>query len=144
MSLKSSEKIDTNLYELVIDVDGETFNNAINQAFQKQRKNITIPGFRDMGVKVYEYKRGFIHAKTFVSDDRFATIGSVNLDYRSLFHHFECGALLYDKPCIEDIKNDFSEMTENDCKEFTQESYKSFPLINRMIGRIFKVFAPLM
>lgn len=46
MSLKSSEKIDTNLYELVIDVDGETFNNAINQAFQKQRKNITIPGFR--------------------------------------------------------------------------------------------------
>ena len=98
----------------------------------------------DMGVKVYEYKRGFIHAKTFVSDDRFATIGSVNLDYRSLFHHFECGALLYDKPCIEDIKNDFSEMIENDCKEFTQESYKSFPLINRMIGRIFKVFAPLM
>ena len=97
-----------------------------------------------MGVKVYEYEKGFIHAKTFVSDDRFATIGSVNLDYRSLFHHFECGALLYDKPCIEDIKNDFSEMIENDCKEFTQESYKSFPLINRMIGRIFKVFAPLM
>ena len=46
MSLKSSEKIETNLYKLVIDVDGETFNNAINQAFQKQRKNITIPGFR--------------------------------------------------------------------------------------------------
>ena len=45
---------------------------------------------------------------------------------------------------IEDIKNDFSEMIENDCKEFTQESYKSFPLVNRMIGRIFKVFAPLM
>ncbi|MBQ8082593.1 MAG: trigger factor, partial [Clostridia bacterium] len=46
MSLKSSEKIDTNLYELVIDVDGETWNKAINEAFQKQRKNITIPGFR--------------------------------------------------------------------------------------------------
>lgn len=46
MSLKSSEKIDTNLYKLVIDVDGETFNNAINQAFQKQKKNIAIPGFR--------------------------------------------------------------------------------------------------
>lgn len=46
MSLKSSEKIDTNLYELVIDVDGETWNKAVNEAFQKQRKNITIPGFR--------------------------------------------------------------------------------------------------
>ncbi|MBP5272555.1 MAG: trigger factor [Clostridia bacterium] len=46
MSLKSSEKIDTNLYELVLDVDGETFNNAVNQAFNRQRKNITIPGFR--------------------------------------------------------------------------------------------------
>ncbi len=46
MSLKSSEKIDTNLYELVIDVDGETWGKALNEAFQKQRKNITVPGFR--------------------------------------------------------------------------------------------------
>ena len=46
MSLKSSEKIDTNIYELVVDVDGETFNNAVNQAFNRQRKQITIPGFR--------------------------------------------------------------------------------------------------
>ena len=98
----------------------------------------------DNGVKVYEYKKGFIHAKTFVSDDKIATIGSVNLDYRSLYHHFECGALLYNKPCIKDIKNDFEEMIQNDCKEFTQKSYKKFPWFNRMIGRILKVFAPLM
>ena len=45
---------------------------------------------------------------------------------------------------IKDIKNDFEEMIQNDCKEFTQTSYKKFPWFNRMIGRILKVFAPLM
>ena len=98
----------------------------------------------DNGVKVYEYKKGFIHAKTFVSDDKIATIGSVNLDYRSLYHHFECGALLYDKPCINDIKKDLQEVIDFDCKEFTQQSYKEVPWYGRFLGRVFKVFAPLM
>lgn len=105
---------------------------------------VFIKNLIDKGVKVFEYDKGFIHAKTFISDDKFATIGSVNLDYRSLFHHFECGALLYEKPCIAQIKADINETIKNDCKEFTLESYKKFSVIKRIIGRVFKVFAPIM
>ena len=51
-------------------------------------------------MKIYEYTPGFIHAKNFVVDDRYATVGTVNLDYRSLFLHFEDGVWLCDAPCI--------------------------------------------
>ena len=64
------------------------------------------------GVKIYEYTPGFIHAKTFISDDKIATVGSVNLDYRSLFLHFECGVWMYKTDCIAKIKEDFTEMFE--------------------------------
>lgn len=97
----------------------------------------------DQGVNVYLYEQGFIHAKTFVSDDKIATIGSVNLDYRSLYHHFECGALMYDKPAIKEIETDFQE-TLKGCKKMTAESYKEIPLLYRFIGRALRVFAPLM
>ena len=58
------------------------------------------------GVRIYEYTPGFLHAKSFVCDDRVAVVGTVNMDYRSLFLHFECGTLLLDDPVIEDIKQD--------------------------------------
>ncbi len=94
-------------------------------------------------VHVYCYEKGFIHAKTFISDDKIATVGSINLDYRSFFHHFECGTFIYKSKVINDIKNDF-ETTLQECSEFTIKDYKKFPLIKRMIGRIFRVFSPLM
>ena len=59
------------------------------------------------GVKIFEYTPGFIHAKSFVCDDQFAVCGTINLDYRSLVHHFECGAWMYRASCIEDMKKDF-------------------------------------
>ena len=59
------------------------------------------------GVKIYEYTPGFVHAKSFVSDDRVATIGTVNLDYRSLFLHFENNSLFYRSGIVEKIKEDF-------------------------------------
>lgn len=59
------------------------------------------------GVRVYEYTPGFIHAKTFVCDDRYATVGTVNLDFRSLYLHFECGVWMYDVPAVSDVKADF-------------------------------------
>ncbi len=61
----------------------------------------------DEGVKIYEYTPGFIHAKLVISDDRIATVGSINFDYRSLYLHFECGALLYGGESIQRIKEDF-------------------------------------
>jgi cardiolipin synthase len=58
------------------------------------------------GVRIYEYTPGFMHAKSFVSDDKIAIIGTINLDYRSLYLHFECAALLYNSGVIKDIKAD--------------------------------------
>ena len=58
-------------------------------------------------MRIYEFTPGFMHAKVSVSDDVIASVGSVNMDYRSLYLHFECGCLLYDCPCIQDIKADY-------------------------------------
>ena len=62
---------------------------------------------RDAGVKIYEYTPGFIHAKMLISDDDVGFVGTINMDYRSLTHHFECGAVLYKAPCLKDIRDDF-------------------------------------
>ena len=67
---------------------------------------------RKAGVKVYEYTPGFIHAKMLVSDDDMAFVGTINMDFRSLTHHFECGAVLYKNDCIKDIYNDFQHIFE--------------------------------
>lgn len=61
----------------------------------------------EAGVKIYEYTPGFIHGKVFVVDDRFGTVGTVNMDYRSMFLHYENGVVLYDAPTVMDIKADF-------------------------------------
>lgn len=62
------------------------------------------------GVRIFEYSPGFLHAKQFISDDKVATCGTINLDYRSLYHHFENGVLIYNSHSINDIKNDFESM----------------------------------
>lgn len=95
------------------------------------------------GVHVYLYEKGFIHAKTFISDDMISTIGSVNLDYRSLFHHFECGAFVYEKETALTIEKDFQE-TLKDCVEMKLEDYKKIPSRVRILGRFFRIFGPLL
>jgi len=60
----------------------------------------------ESGARVYEYTPGFMHAKSFVSDDEIAVVGTINLDYRSLYLHFECATLLYRTNAIENIKAD--------------------------------------
>ena len=62
------------------------------------------------GVKMYEYTPGFVHAKGFLCDGEFAAVGSVNLDYRSLYLHFECGAWMYGTDCIPELRRDFEAM----------------------------------
>ena len=96
----------------------------------------------DEGIQIFLYDKGFIHAKTFISDDKYATVGSINLDYRSFFHHFECGAFIHVAPVIADIKTDFEE-TLRDCTRMTPSNYKSLPKRIRFLGRIFRIFAPL-
>ena len=97
----------------------------------------------ESGVKIYEYTPGFVHAKVFVSDDEKAVIGTINLDYRSLYHHFECGTYLFRTACIEDIENDY-EATLEKCFEVTKENYKQRDKLLRIFGGAVKMFAPLM
>ena len=93
------------------------------------------------GVKIYEYTPGFIHAKQFICDDIFATCGTINLDYRSLVHHFECGVWMYNVQCIEKMKNDFLE-TQIISEEITEEKSK-LKGIKKLLPEIMKVFFPL-
>lgn len=97
----------------------------------------------DAGVKVYEYTPGFVHAKVFVSDDERAVVGSVNLDYRSLYWHYECAAYLYCVPAISDIYKDFVE-TQAMSQEVTFETVKKTGFISKLISYVLKIVAPLM
>lgn len=95
------------------------------------------------GVKVYEYIPGFNHAKVFISDDKLGTIGTVNLDYRSLYLHFECGVLLYNTRCLMDMKEDFMN-TLKACHEVTLDECSHDKWYIRITRSILKAFAPLM
>ena len=95
------------------------------------------------GIKVYEYTPGFVHAKTFASDDISATVGTINLDYRSFYHHFECGAYFYDNKVVGKVEEDFQN-TLSKCQEVTRDYYKKIPLHQKILGRIFRLVAPLM
>lgn len=95
------------------------------------------------GVKMYEYEAGFVHAKVYLSDDKCAIVGTVNLDYRSLVHHFENAVFMYNCPCLSDIKNDFSDMLENRCIRMDSSVGKFGPL-GRLFMSIIKIFAPLL
>ena len=97
----------------------------------------------ESGVKIYEYTPGFVHAKVFVSDDEKAVVGTINLDYRSLYHHFECAAYLYEVPCIKEIEDDF-QRTLRECREVTSETIKHEKMIYKLVGGVVKVLAPLM
>lgn len=95
------------------------------------------------GVKIYEYTPGFVHAKVFVSDDEKAVVGTINLDYRSLYHHFECATYLYRADCISQIKEDFTK-TLASCREVTSETVKHEKLSYKIMGGFLKLIAPLM
>lgn len=95
------------------------------------------------GVEIYEFTPGFVHAKVFVSDDKKAVVGTINLDYRSLYHHFECAAFMYKNQCIPDIKQDF-ESTLAQCRRVTMQTVKKESVFTKLLGAIIKPFAPLM
>ena len=110
-------------------------------AFALAKNN--YPELLEAGVKIYEYTPGFVHAKVVLCDDIHAVVGTINLDYRSLYHHFECAAYLYRVPALSDIRRDFAE-TEAKCQRVTEEDVKNRPLLSRLMGQLLNVFAPLM
>ncbi|HPZ22615.1 MAG TPA: phospholipase D-like domain-containing protein, partial [Bacillota bacterium] len=101
--------------------------------------------YRDLieaGVKIYEYSDGFIHSKTFVSDDKVATVGTTNLDFRSLYLHFECGVWMYESRAVQQVKEDFCKTLER-CQLITLEECRGNALL-RLVQNVLRVFAPLM
>lgn len=97
----------------------------------------------DHGINVYEYAPGFIHSKLIISDDKLATIGTVNFDYRSFYHNYECGVWLYNTNSIKDIKKDF-ENTLKKSVQVTDEFIKTnINWFKHLSGEFLKLFAPL-
>ncbi len=100
------------------------------------------PALLEAGVRIYEYTPGFMHAKLFLCDDRTATVGTVNLDYRSLFLHFECGAWMTDVAAVGQIKDYFVELFPR-CREIrADELRRSLP--HRIKEALLQLFAPFM
>ena len=95
------------------------------------------------GVKIYEYTPGFVHAKVFSSDDKKAVVGTINLDYRSLYHHFECAAYMVESPCIVDIEADFAD-TLTKCHRVTLEDVKNMKTGMKLRGILSKAISTLL
>jgi len=94
------------------------------------------------GVKIYEYKPGFVHAKVYLSDDKYAIVGTINLDYRSLVHHFENGVWMYKHEVLKDIKEDIN----NTLKKSLEMKQKDIPnnLSQRLIRALVRALAPML
>lgn len=94
------------------------------------------------GVKIYEYEPGFIHAKSYIADDEYAMIGTINLDYRSLVHHFENGVWMYKCAAIKDLKSDIDDTLEKSI-EITPDRLRT-GLFMRFIRAVVRIFAPML
>lgn len=95
------------------------------------------------GVRIFEYTPGFMHSKFFVSDDSVATVGSVNMDYRSFFFHFECGVWMCRTDSVMDIKKHFLQM-QKQSEEILLENWKNRPLKDKIKQTLLQLFAPFM
>ena len=97
----------------------------------------------EAGVRIYEYTPGFIHAKTFTVDDEYGVVGTINLDFRSLYLHFECAAWMYRCRCIWDMREDFMKTLEAS-QEITLKQCQQVTPLTRLVRSILRLFAPLM
>ena len=97
----------------------------------------------EAGVKIYEYQPGFLHAKSFVCDDEIAVVGTINLDYRSLYLHFEDGVWIYRNQVIYDIKKDFTDTLEY-CNPVSLEFCRGRNIAVRAMQSILRLFAPML
>lgn len=94
------------------------------------------------GVKIYEYEPGFIHAKSYLVDDEIAMIGTINLDYRSLVHHFENGVWMYGTQSVSALKADMED-TLSKCIAIKEDTLKT-NLLQRFIRAVVRIVAPML
>lgn len=95
------------------------------------------------GVRIFEYTPGFCHAKQVVCDDEIATCGTVNFDFRSFYHHFENGVLMYKTPAVMQIKNDFDELFKKSC-EVTEKFKFHRNIFHRFADGIWRLLSPML
>ena len=96
----------------------------------------------EAGVQIYEYAPGFLHAKGYLADGELAVIGTVNLDYRSLVHHFENGVWMYRCAAIADMERDMRDTFEKSI-EVERDALRAGPL-KRLVCAVIRIFAPMM
>ncbi|MGN0612634.1 MAG: cardiolipin synthase [Porcipelethomonas sp.] len=96
----------------------------------------------EAGVKIYEYEPGFVHAKVYLSDDEYAIVGTINLDYRSLVHHFENGVWLYRHEVLRQIRDDMTS-TMAQSVEITSENIPN-TLPQRAVCELVRIFSPML
>ncbi len=95
------------------------------------------------GIRVFEYTPGFIHSKMFVSDDRVATVGTVNMDYRSFYFHFECGVWICDQPAVMDVKRNITDIMEV-CHEITLKEFGALSHAEKLKQWLLHLFSPFL
>ena len=100
------------------------------------------PDLLSAGVRIFEYTPGFIHSKQIIVDDRFAAVGTINLDYRSLVHHYENAVLLYKTESIADIRKDFEGIFEQSQEIFPDTINPTW--YQMMIKEVTQLFAPML
>jgi len=101
------------------------------------------PQLHRAGVKIYEYSPGFLHAKSIVVDDEAAIVGTINMDFRSFFLHFECGTCFYESSVIEDVKRDILDMVGSS-KRITDKWLRKVPWPMSIASSVLRLFAPLL
>lgn len=95
-------------------------------------------------IKIYQYQYGFLHAKQVIADDQVAVVGTINFDYRSLYHNYECGIYLYDVDCLEQIKQDFDATIGSSHLIRSEELSYLNRLRYRLLIGVMKIFEPLL
>lgn len=141
-------------------IDNEVKQSLINAAKSGVDVRIVIPHIPDKklvyacsrsfynqlllaGVKIYEYTPGFMHGKMCISDDRVATVGSVNFDFRSLYLHYECGVWMYNIGAINDMKEDFLKVVSVS-EKISLEKWGKRSILKKMLEAALRLIAPLL
>ena len=130
-------------------LDGELLHALKFAAERGVDVSIIMPGIPDkksayyLAKTFYEYTPGFVHAKVFVSDNSRAVVGTINLDYRSLYHHFECATYLYRTSSVVGIEEDF-QATMAKCHRVSMTDVKNRPFHQKCLGLLTRLVAPLM
>ena len=100
------------------------------------------PVLLEAGVRIYEFTPGFLHSKTVVADDLYASVGSCNLDYRSFYLQFENGVWLCGDPAVFHLRDDFLQTLEVS-QEITLDDGRTLSLFQRLLRSIYRLFSPL-